>query len=318
MGTQPRMAHDMADNHENNHQILNENKNHSNINECEVIVAQQIEYQCRFCLEESNDIIGFISPCNCKGTQEWVHRTCLAKYIVTCNSIDCPVCKARFLGFKQAKLYENEYLRYGSFFLLWLFQAIWREHFFVVTIFFSIDLALNSRRGDLVPSYSWEGVCIRSWAYALLHFLMNFGMNGLAVLLLESAIEIFLLAIVQTDCFTRSAVNPARINLGMMVEENAQNPQEDHVPRPARNERRRRFAGFPFQWGFLRRARIEGEAAQRNNDQARNALPIAHIRARLDQSAQVRRPRRTHSLLNRMKGNLKLPRQRRVNGQTIF
>ena len=37
--------------------------------------------QCRICLDENEDINDLIKPCNCDGTQKYVHRKCLDKWL---------------------------------------------------------------------------------------------------------------------------------------------------------------------------------------------------------------------------------------------
>ena len=37
--------------------------------------------QCRICLEEDYNIEDLITPCNCRGTQQYVHRACLEEWL---------------------------------------------------------------------------------------------------------------------------------------------------------------------------------------------------------------------------------------------
>ncbi len=58
------------------------------------------DVQCRICFESDPTPAGWINPCKCAGTQEWVHSECLEKWRVTStqdNSMDqCPTCKYHY------------------------------------------------------------------------------------------------------------------------------------------------------------------------------------------------------------------------------
>lgn len=50
--------------------------------------------QCRICFVEDNG--KYVSPCACRGTMKWVHRSCLEAWINTrsgMNKVECPTCK---------------------------------------------------------------------------------------------------------------------------------------------------------------------------------------------------------------------------------
>ena len=56
-------------------------------------------HQCRICLQ--SDEQKYISPCVCKGSIEYVHFSCLKKYIDYKFHTNCSICKVK---------YNNNYL----------------------------------------------------------------------------------------------------------------------------------------------------------------------------------------------------------------
>ena len=56
--------------------------------------------QCRICLDEENTG-DLISPCECKGTMRYVHRTCLNKWRVSAINTDsqyfCDQCQFEYI-----------------------------------------------------------------------------------------------------------------------------------------------------------------------------------------------------------------------------
>lgn len=69
-----------------------------------IVIAENDESDdpfCRFCFEENNSDNHLISPCNCIGSQKWVHEKCLSEWRSRWRPTDvrhthCPVCLARF------------------------------------------------------------------------------------------------------------------------------------------------------------------------------------------------------------------------------
>ena len=49
--------------------------------------------QCRICFEEDGDLL---TPCQCRGTSSYIHRTCLDQYIRYYPDRICRVCHTRF------------------------------------------------------------------------------------------------------------------------------------------------------------------------------------------------------------------------------
>ena len=53
-------------------------------------------YQCRICLDENDTPKSYISPCLCRGTNKYVHRSCLETWRMQdpngINSTKCPTC----------------------------------------------------------------------------------------------------------------------------------------------------------------------------------------------------------------------------------
>jgi len=51
---------------------------------------------CRFCFDEGEEPL--ISPCACKGSQQWIHESCLSKwYNMKVENRACSVCKYNFI-----------------------------------------------------------------------------------------------------------------------------------------------------------------------------------------------------------------------------
>ena len=51
--------------------------------------------ECRICFDSTNEPL--ISPCKCTGSMQWVHRTCLQKWINIKKDTKCPVCKENYI-----------------------------------------------------------------------------------------------------------------------------------------------------------------------------------------------------------------------------
>ena len=51
--------------------------------------------ECRICFDSTNEPL--ISPCKCTGSMQWVHRTCLQKWINIKKDNKCPVCKENYI-----------------------------------------------------------------------------------------------------------------------------------------------------------------------------------------------------------------------------
>lgn len=54
---------------------------------------------CRICFENKHDDVDpLISPCECRGSQEWVHKSCLKSWITIRknNQKSCPTCKSAY------------------------------------------------------------------------------------------------------------------------------------------------------------------------------------------------------------------------------
>lgn len=56
-----------------------------------------MERQCRLCFD-SDEITPFLTPCNCRGTQAYVHTHCLALYFQHFPDGICRVCRAKMEG----------------------------------------------------------------------------------------------------------------------------------------------------------------------------------------------------------------------------
>ena len=50
--------------------------------------------ECRICFDNTDEEL--IKPCNCSGSMEWVHVSCLQKWIYHKKDNICPVCKTEF------------------------------------------------------------------------------------------------------------------------------------------------------------------------------------------------------------------------------
>lgn len=68
------------------------------------MAAEESEYRCWVCLEDSDTLDGMIAPCKCVGTNKWVHDDCLKTYClqalaanpVSALKVGCPICKSEY------------------------------------------------------------------------------------------------------------------------------------------------------------------------------------------------------------------------------
>jgi hypothetical protein len=58
--------------------------------------------QCRICLDEG-DALSLLTPCQCRGTASYIHRTCLDDYIRYYPDRVCRVCLHGFLDYESPK-----------------------------------------------------------------------------------------------------------------------------------------------------------------------------------------------------------------------
>lgn len=60
----------------------------------------EFKYTCRYCLDGSNEYDNFISPCECKGSSEFVHKNCLKRWLESKNGTThyntCSECHSNF------------------------------------------------------------------------------------------------------------------------------------------------------------------------------------------------------------------------------
>lgn len=81
--------------------LFDENNNNDNINDNDndnKILKQEIELSiadCRICYQEEQ-INQLISPCQCNGTNKYIHFDCLIKYIQLMKRTECDVCGTKF------------------------------------------------------------------------------------------------------------------------------------------------------------------------------------------------------------------------------
>ena len=111
--------------------------------------------KCRICLEfqdesDSRQSDDLISPCNCRGTQKYVHKLCLAQWqrvaILQPNprrAYECSVCKTPF-SFKPKEKFQKKLLRM-------LLPPLWARQFLVAS--FGILFIFNSRQLPFVLQY---------------------------------------------------------------------------------------------------------------------------------------------------------------------
>jgi putative transcriptional regulator len=111
--------------------------------------------KCRICLEiqEENDLRqgnDLISPCNCRGTQKYVHKICLAEWqrvaILQPNprrAYECSVCKTAF-SFQPKEKFQKKILRL-------LLPPVWARQFLVAS--FGILFIFNSRQLPFLLQY---------------------------------------------------------------------------------------------------------------------------------------------------------------------
>ena len=98
------------------------------------------EQVCRICLsdDDNNDII---SPCDCKGTQKYVHRNCLdvwrtvkPKFLTSCS-----ICRFEFyIEDRRSYLNFKRYLYFIPFFLLVLVLVLMTPFSYYLLLFFTV------------------------------------------------------------------------------------------------------------------------------------------------------------------------------------
>ena len=62
---------------------------------------------CRICHEGDLDTEKLISPCSCSGSVGLVHRTCIEKWLSTCNQDTCEICKEKFLVSRHCRPFTS-------------------------------------------------------------------------------------------------------------------------------------------------------------------------------------------------------------------
>jgi hypothetical protein len=67
---------------------------------CPPPTTDPLEYQCKYCLDTSINEDDFISPCNCRGSSQYVHRECLDRWrtdqVQTPNYVRCSSCRFNY------------------------------------------------------------------------------------------------------------------------------------------------------------------------------------------------------------------------------
>lgn len=71
---------------------------------------------CRICLEEDEE--NLISPCECKGSCEFVHQECLMEWISQDERTECEICKSEF-KYTMVQTQKETHATYITHFLLW-------------------------------------------------------------------------------------------------------------------------------------------------------------------------------------------------------
>jgi putative AlgH/UPF0301 family transcriptional regulator len=136
--------------------------------------------KCRICLELEENSLGqgaedLISPCNCRGTQKYVHKSCLAEWQRVSlqqpnprRAYECSVCKTIF-SFKPKEKFGKKILQLilppvwarqflvGSFGLVYIFNArqlplVLQYLAAFAAIYFSFRLRIGMADGDPVPA----------------------------------------------------------------------------------------------------------------------------------------------------------------------
>lgn len=102
---------------------------------------------CRICLENDSELLGdeLISPCMCKGTQQFVHRSCLDHWRSVKEGFafsHCTTCKAQF--HLRIEPFEDNYSwRRKAKFRLFVARDVLLVFFAVQTVSSSISLFLT-------------------------------------------------------------------------------------------------------------------------------------------------------------------------------
>ena len=116
--------------------------------------SENISKKCRICLERIISNHNFVSPCNCKGSLNWVHKSCLYKWRISNNYkhfFDCDICKTSY------KLYFDLiiiaiYLNLINTFTYHLCKKLLKIHINMLSIFL-IVYCINSFSDNIIPSH---------------------------------------------------------------------------------------------------------------------------------------------------------------------
>jgi len=99
---------------------------------------------CRICLSPEQPS-NLVSPCNCKGTQKYVHRECLSKWRKRSpgnflSSSYCPVCKTSFMDVTPRRKVGWSTLGLAA----GMGIGIWLESLLLFSLFALLLIALKS------------------------------------------------------------------------------------------------------------------------------------------------------------------------------
>lgn len=102
---------------------------------------------CRICLENDSDLLGdeLISPCMCKGTQQFVHRSCLDHWRSVKEGFafsHCTTCKAQF-HLRVEPFEDNNSWRRKVKFRLFVARDVLLVFFAVQTVSIYVSLSLS-------------------------------------------------------------------------------------------------------------------------------------------------------------------------------
>lgn len=65
-----------------------------------------MEKVCRICLSEE-DMDDFCCPCDCKGSNKWVHGKCQLRWVITAKRTSCEMCGYKWITPKTHTKFSN-------------------------------------------------------------------------------------------------------------------------------------------------------------------------------------------------------------------
>ena len=73
-------------------------------------------YNCKICLEKINDLNDVYSPCNCRGSLNYIHKNCFEEAYIKNNIFKCEICNINFPIIKKyyLSIYTTDYSNFNT------------------------------------------------------------------------------------------------------------------------------------------------------------------------------------------------------------